>query len=50
VQVEWSVGVAEGRGARVRRLFPTRSLDYFDLFVLFDELYEPIRVRGSQVG
>ena len=39
VQVKRSVEVAEGRGARVRRLFPTRSFDSLDPFVLFDEFY-----------
>jgi redox-sensitive bicupin YhaK (pirin superfamily) len=34
-----SVQVDEGEGAKVRRLFPTRQLSYFDPFVLFDEFF-----------
>jgi hypothetical protein len=34
-----AVEMREGRGARVRRLFPTGDFQSFDPFVLFDEFY-----------
>lgn len=37
--VKRSIEVAEGRGARVKRLFPTSGFSSFDPFVLFDEFY-----------
>ena len=38
-EVKSAVEMSEGRGARVRRLFPTRGFSSFDPFVLFDEFY-----------
>jgi hypothetical protein len=37
--VKSAVEMSEGRGARVRRLFPTADFQSFDPFILFDEFY-----------